>query len=267
GDIFSDDMYAAPCKAGVLDRESLQAIKPFLQSITPRPAVFDRRYVRRLDGPHVKAGKTKMDLAEQVREDIREFKASSGATRLVMMWCGSTTILQRPSATLQSIEAFEEGLDQNDPNISPSMIYAYAALSEGVPFANGAPNLTVDIPAMHALARRNQAPICGKDFKSGQTLIKTILAPGFKARMLGLRDADQDQFSLSGLNPGGAHCPRPGAVPGPGAALRRAPRHRNPRVAQLLLQVADDGSRTVSGARLVHSVHEAEEHVAPLEEG
>jgi myo-inositol-1-phosphate synthase len=186
-DIFPDDMYAAACKAGVLDRELVEAIKPFLQSITPRPAVFDRRYVRRLDGPHVKAGKTKMDLAEQVREDIREFKASSGAARLVMMWCGSTAIFQRPSAALQSIEAFEEGLDQNDPNISPSMIYAYAALSEGVPFANGAPNLTVDIPAMHALSRRNQAPICGKDFKSGQTLIKTILAPGFKARMLGLR--------------------------------------------------------------------------------
>jgi len=127
-----------------------------------------------------------MDLAEQVREDIREFKRSSGATRLVMMWCGSTAIFQRPSAVLQSIEAFEEGLDQNDPIISPSMIYAYAAVSEGVPFANGAPNLTVDIPAMHALSRRNLAPICGKDFKSGQTLIKTILAPGFKARMLGL---------------------------------------------------------------------------------
>ena len=185
-DIFPDDMYTAACKAGVLDRELVEAIKPFLQSITPRPVVFDRAYVRKLDGPHVKAGRTKMDLAEQVREDIREFKASSGATRLVMMWCGSTTIFQRPSAVLQSIEAFEEGLEQSDPNISPSMIYAYAALSEGVPFANGAPNLTVDIPAMHALSRRNQAPICGKDFKSGQTLIKTILAPGFKARMLGL---------------------------------------------------------------------------------
>jgi len=185
-DIFPDDMYTAACKAGVLDRELVEAIKPFLQSITPRPAVFDRAYVRKLDGPHVKAGRTKMDLAEQVREDIREFKASSGATRLVMMWCGSTAIFQRPSEALQSIEAFEEGLEQNDPNISPSMIYAYAALSEGVPFANGAPNLTVDIPAMHALSRRNEAPICGKDFKSGQTLIKTILAPGFKARMLGL---------------------------------------------------------------------------------
>jgi myo-inositol-1-phosphate synthase len=185
-DIFPDDMYTAACKAGVLDRELVETIKPFLQSITPRPAVFDRTYVRKLDGPHVKAGKTKRDLAEQVREDIRQFKASSGATRLVMIWCGSTAIYQRPSAALQSIEGFEEGLDQNDPNISPSLIYAYAALSEGVPFANGAPNLTVDTPAMDALSRRNQAPICGKDFKSGQTLIKTVLAPGFKARMLGL---------------------------------------------------------------------------------
>jgi myo-inositol-1-phosphate synthase len=185
-DIFPDDMYTASCKAGVLDRELVEEIKPFLQSIVPHAAVFDRNYVRKLDGPHVKTGKIKMDLAEQVREDIREFKASSGATRLVMIWCGSTAVFQTPSAALQSVEAFEEGLEANDPNISPSMIYAYAALSEGVPFANGAPNLTVDIPAMHELSRRNQAPICGKDFKSGQTLIKTILAPGFKARMLGL---------------------------------------------------------------------------------
>jgi myo-inositol-1-phosphate synthase len=185
-DIFPDDMYTASCKAGVLDRELVEEIKPFLQSIVPHAAVFDRNYVRKLDGPHVKTGKIKMDLAEQVREDIREFKASSGATRLVMIWCGSTAVFQTPSAALQSVEAFEEGLEANDRNISPSMIYAYAALSEGVPFANGAPNLTVDIPAMHELSRRNQAPICGKDFKSGQTLIKTILAPGFKARMLGL---------------------------------------------------------------------------------
>src|SRR5256714_5400172 len=185
-DIFPDDMYTASCKAGVLDRELVEEIKPFLQSIVPHAAVFDRNYVRKLDGPHVKTAKIKMDLAEQVREDIREFKASSGATRLVMIWCGSTAVFQTPSAALQSVEAFEEGLEANDPNISPSMIYAYAALSEGVPFANGAPNLTVDIPAMHELSRRNQAPICGKDFKSGQTLIKTILAPGLKARMLGL---------------------------------------------------------------------------------
>jgi len=185
-DIFPDDMYTAACKAAVLDRELVEQVKPFLQSITPRAAVFDRNYVRNLDGPNVKTGKSKMDLAEQVREDIREFKKTSAASRFVMIWCGSTAIFLRPTAVVQSVEAFEKGLEESDPNISPSMIYAYAALSEGVPFANGAPNLTVDVPAMHELSRRNEAPICGKDFKSGQTLVKTILAPGFKARMLGL---------------------------------------------------------------------------------
>jgi myo-inositol-1-phosphate synthase len=185
-DIFPDDMYTAACKAAVLDRELVDQVKPFLQSITPRAAVFDRNYVRNLDGPNVKTGKSKMDLAEQVREDIREFKKTSAASRFVMIWCGSTAIFLRPTAVVQSVEAFEKGLEESDPNISPSMIYAYAALSEGVPFANGAPNLTVDVPAMHELSRRNEAPICGKDFKSGQTLVKTILAPGFKARMLGL---------------------------------------------------------------------------------
>ncbi len=185
-DIFPDDMYTAACKAGVLDRELIEQIKPFLQSITPRAAVFDRNYVRNLDGPNMKTGTSKMDLAEQVREDIREFKKTSGASRFVMIWCGSTAALLHPTAVVQSVEAFEEGLEKSDRNISPSMIYAYAALSEGVPFANGAPNLTVDVPAMHELSRRNEAPICGKDFKSGQTLVKTILAPGFKARMLGL---------------------------------------------------------------------------------
>jgi myo-inositol-1-phosphate synthase len=185
-DIFPDDMYTAACKAAVLDRELVDQVKPFLQSITPRAAVFDRNYVRNLDGPNVKTGKSKMDLAEQVREDIRDFKKTSAASRFVMIWCGSTAIFLRPTAVVQSVEAFEKGLEESDPNISPSMIYAYAALSEGVPFANGAPNLTVDVPAMHELSRRNEAPICGKDFKSGQTLVKTILAPGFKARMLGL---------------------------------------------------------------------------------
>jgi myo-inositol-1-phosphate synthase len=185
-DPFDDDMYAAARKAGVLERELLDLIKPFLSTIQPRPAVFDRRYVKKLDGPNVKKGKTKMELAEQVREDIREFKQSSGASRLVMIWCGSTETFLQPAAVHQSVEAFEKGLANNDENIAPSMIYAYAALSEGVPYANGAPNLTVDIPAMHELSRRNQAPICGKDYKTGQTLMKTIIAPGFKARMLGL---------------------------------------------------------------------------------
>jgi myo-inositol-1-phosphate synthase len=185
-DIFTDDMYAAARHAGVIERDLLDQIKPFLQSIKPRSAVFDRRYVRKLDGPNVKKGKSMRDLAEQVREDIREFKRSSGASRFIMIWCGSTEIFLRPTAVHGSVKAFEKGLEKNDENIAPSMIYAYAALSEGVPFANGAPNLTVDIAAMYELSRRNHAPICGKDFKTGQTLVKTILAPGFKARMLGL---------------------------------------------------------------------------------
>ena len=185
-DIFEDDMYTAASKAGVLEKELLDQVKPFLGSIKPRKAVFDHNYVRNLDGPNVKKGKNKMDLAEQVRADIQAFKKSSGATRLITIWCGSTETYIEPSAAHQSVKAFEKALTQNDPNIAPSMIYAYASLSEGVPFANGAPNLTVDIPAMRELSRQNEAPICGKDFKTGQTLMKTILAPGFKARLLGL---------------------------------------------------------------------------------
>ena len=185
-DIFEDDMHAAASKAGVLDRELLNRVKPFLSSIKPRKAVFDRNYVKRLDGPNVKKGKNKMDLAEQVRADIRDFKKSSGASRLVTIWCGSTETFIEPGPAHQSLKTFEKALTQNDEAIAPSMIYAYASLTEGVPFANGAPNLTVDIPALHELSRHNQAPICGKDFKTGQTLIKTILAPGFKARLLGL---------------------------------------------------------------------------------
>src|ERR1051326_9158721 len=127
-----------------------------------------------------------MDLVEQVRADIRDFNKTSGADRLIMMWCGSTEVFVKASEVHATIKGFEKGLQNNDEHIAPSMIYAYAALSEGVPFANGAPNLTVDFPAMHELSRRNEAPICGKDFKTGQTLMKTILAPGFKARMLGM---------------------------------------------------------------------------------
>ena len=185
-DIFEDDMYTAACKAGVLERALLDQVKPFLSTNKPRKAVFDHNYVKKIDGPNVKKGKNKMDLAEQLRDDIREFKKTSGASRLVTVWCASTETFIEPSAAHQSVKAFEKALTQNDENIAPSMIYAYASLSEGVPFANGAPNLTVDIPAMHELARKNQAPICGKDFKTGQTLMKTILAPGFKARLLGL---------------------------------------------------------------------------------
>ena len=185
-DIFEDDMHSAAANAGVLEKSLLDQIKPFLSSIKPRKAVFDRNYVKKLDGPNVKKGKNKMDLAEQVRNDMREFKKSSGATRLVTIWCGSTETFIEPGAAHQSVKAFEKAMAQNDEAIAPSMIYAYASLMEGVPFANGAPNLTVDIPAMHELSRKNEAPICGKDFKTGQTLIKTILAPGFKARLLGL---------------------------------------------------------------------------------
>jgi myo-inositol-1-phosphate synthase len=185
-DIFEDNMYEAAVKAGVLERSILDPIKGFLSAVKPRKAVFSQDYVKKLDGPNVKKGKNKMELAEQVRDDIRQFKKSSGASRLIMMWCGSTEIFLRQSAVHESVRAFEKGLQQSDRNIAPSMIYAYAALSEGVPFANGAPNLTVDLPVMHELSRRNNAPICGKDFKTGQTLMKTILAPGFKARMLGL---------------------------------------------------------------------------------
>jgi myo-inositol-1-phosphate synthase len=185
-DIFEEDAFESASHAGVLQKELLHQLKPFLKSIKPRKAVFDRGYIRKLDGHHVKTGKNKMELAEQLRDDIRDFKKNSGAKRSVMIWCGSTEAFLKPAAVHSSVKRFEQGLLQNDENIPPSMIYAYAALMEGVPFANGAPNLTVDIPAMQELARRNRAPIAGKDFKTGQTLLKTILAPGFKARMLGL---------------------------------------------------------------------------------
>ncbi|HUQ49382.1 MAG TPA: inositol-3-phosphate synthase [Terriglobales bacterium] len=185
-DIFEDDMYTAAKTAGVLEDSLLDQVKPFLQSVKPRPAVFDQHYVKKLDGKHVKKGKNKMELAEQLRADIQDFKKTSGAERQVMIWCGSTEIFLKESDVHASVTNFERGLHQNDANIAPSMIYAYAALKEGVPFANGAPNLTVDLPVMHELSRKNHAPICGKDFKSGQTLLKTVLAPGLKARMLGL---------------------------------------------------------------------------------
>src|SRR5215831_8946628 len=147
-DIFEDDMYSAAGKAGVLDRSLLEQVKPFLQSIKPRKAVFDRNYVKKLDGPNVKKGKNKMDLAEQVRQDIRDFKKSSGATRLAMIWCGSTETFLEQSESHQTVKAFEKALTTNDESVAPSMVYAYASMMEGVPFANGAPNLTVDLPAM-----------------------------------------------------------------------------------------------------------------------
>jgi len=168
----------------VLQKETLEKLKPYLESIKPMPAVFDQYYVKRLSGTHVKKGKNKRDLADQLIADIRAFKKK--VDRVVMIWCGSTEIFLEPTAVHQSVKAFEKGLESNDPGIAPSQIYAYAALSEGVPFANGAPNLTVDVPAMIELSKRNAAPICGKDFKTGQTFMKTVLAPAFKARMIGV---------------------------------------------------------------------------------
>jgi myo-inositol-1-phosphate synthase len=183
-DIFEDNVYESAAHAKVLDKETLEQLKPYLETIKPLPAVFDQFYVKRLHGTHVKKGKNKKDLADQVRADIQNFRKT--VDRVVMIWCGSTEIFLEPTAAHQSIEAFEKGLEANDPGIAPSQIYAWAALSEGVPFANGAPNLTVDVPAMIELSKKTGAPICGKDFKTGQTFMKTVLAPAFKARLLGV---------------------------------------------------------------------------------
>jgi len=183
-DIFEDNVYESAAHAKVLEKKTLEELKPYLETIKPLPAAFDQHYVKRLHGTHLKKGKNKLDLAGQVRADIRAFKKS--VDRVVMIWCGSTEIFLEPSAVHRSLEAFEKGLETNDAGIAPSQIYAYAALSEGVPFANGAANLTVDIPALIDLSKRNGAPICGKDFKTGQTFMKTVLAPAFKARLLGV---------------------------------------------------------------------------------
>ena len=177
-DIFEENSYQAARTAGVLEPALLDQIKPELEAIKPMTAVFDQRYVKRLNGPNVKKGKNKKDLAEQVRADIRKFKSDNGCDRVVMVWCGSTEVFMKESAAHQSIEAFEKALEGNDLSIPSSMIYTYAALMEDVPFANGAPNLSVDIPAMMALAQQNRLPICGKDFKTGQTWMKTVIAPG-----------------------------------------------------------------------------------------
>ena len=185
-DIFEENSYQAARTAGVLETSLLDQIKPELEAIKPMTAVFDQRYVKRLNGPNVKKGKNKKDLAEQVRADIRKFKADNGCDRVVMVWCGSTEVFMKEGAAHQSIEAFEKALEANDPAIPSSMVYTYAALMEEVPFANGAPNLSVDVPAMMALAQQQRMPICGKDFKTGQTWIKTVIAPGVKARLLGV---------------------------------------------------------------------------------
>lgn len=185
-DIFEDDGYQAAKTAGVLEASQLEQVRGELEAIRPWRAVFDRRYVKRLDGPNVKQGKTKRELAEQVREDIQRFKAEHGLARLVLIWCGSTEIFMTESPAHTSLAAFEKALEANDESIPSSMIYAYAALKEGVPYANAAPNLSVDVPALMELAAANRVPIAGKDLKTGQTLIKTIVAPGLKARLLGV---------------------------------------------------------------------------------
>lgn len=185
-DIFPDNAYESARKAGVIAPDLLEKVRPDLESLRPYAGVFDQSYIRNLPGTHFKRGTSKRDLAEQVEADIADFRKRSGASRMVMVWCGSTESFQSRSAAHQSLASFEQGLDEDDPTISPSMIYAYAALRLGIPFANGAPNLTVDIPAMVELAAQSGVAICGKDFKTGQTLLKTILAPGLKARLLGM---------------------------------------------------------------------------------
>src|SRR5881296_418428 len=185
-DIFEDDCYAAARTAGVIEPSLLDTVRPDLEKIRPWPAVFDQRYVKRLEGPNVKKGKHKKDLAEQVIADIRKFKADFKLDRLVMVWCGSTEVFMTESEAHATIAGFERALEANDPSIPSSMVYAYAAIREGIPYANAAPNLTADIPALVALAATTKTPLAGKDLKTGQTLLKTIIAPGLKARLLGV---------------------------------------------------------------------------------
>ncbi len=186
-DVYSDNVYEAAMNAKVLEPTLLNTIKPELEAIKPMKAVFDKSYVKNLDGNHIKSAGTKWELANEVINDIQQFKKDNGCDRIVIVWCGSTEKYIEPSAVHETVASFEEGLKNNDPAISPSMIYAYAAIKIGVPYANGAPNLTCDIPALIELAKETGTPIGGKDFKTGQTLMKTILAPGLHARALGVR--------------------------------------------------------------------------------
>jgi myo-inositol-1-phosphate synthase len=185
-DIYEDNAYEAARKAAVLDAAMIERVREPLEKIHPMEAVFDRNYIRLIDGPNVKEARTRMDKAEMLMDDIRRFRERTGVARCVMVWTGSTEVYNRPAAVHQSLKAFEAGLRANDPDIAPSQIYAYAALKMGIPYANGAPNLTVDTPALLELARETKLPVCGKDFKTGQTLMKTMIAPGLKARMLGM---------------------------------------------------------------------------------
>jgi myo-inositol-1-phosphate synthase len=185
-DIFEDSAYESAKHAGVLSNEDLERVRPFLEGIRPMPGVFEPNYVKKLHGTYVKQGKSKMDMAEQLMADVERFKTTQGVDRCVAVWCGSTEVYREPSDVHSTLAKFEAGLKNSDDNIAPSAIYAYALLRSGVPFANGAPNLSVDFPAIQELAKQKNLPIAGKDFKTGQTLMKTILAPGFKARYLGL---------------------------------------------------------------------------------
>ncbi|RMF55601.1 MAG: inositol-3-phosphate synthase [Calditrichaeota bacterium] len=185
-DIFEDNAYQSALKAGVLEKTLLDQIRPELETIRPWKAVFDKQYVKKLDGDFVKTGGSKWDYAQMVMEDIQRFQEENKLDRMVMVWCGSTEIFLKPDKVHESLESFEKGLKENHPAIAPSMIYAYAAAKMGIPYANGAPNLTADIPAFYELAKETHTPLAGKDFKTGQTLMKTIIAPGLKARMLGL---------------------------------------------------------------------------------
>src|SRR5690349_21801995 len=185
-DIFPENAYEAAVKAGVLESKDLEPIKAELSAVKPMPAVFEQAYVKKLNGPNVKKGSSKMDLAEQLMADIKSFKEKNGCDRLVAVWCGSTEVYRKPTDVHSSLDKFEAGLRASHDDVAPSQIYAYACLKMGVPYANGAPNLSLDTPALLELARKQRLPVTGKDFKTGQTLMKTILAPGFKARMLGL---------------------------------------------------------------------------------
>ena len=185
-DIFEDNCYEAASNAAVLRGGLLDEVRPELEAVQPWPAVFDQAYVKRLDGPNVKTGSSKRDLAEQLRADIRRFRDTQGVERLVLVWCGSTEVYMEEAPVHQSLDAFERGLEASDPAIPSSMIYAYAALKEGIPYANAAPNLSADVPALEALALQTGSPLAGKDLKTGQTLMKTMVAPGLKARLLGV---------------------------------------------------------------------------------
>jgi myo-inositol-1-phosphate synthase len=185
-DPIPDNALTAARKAGVLEEKDLEPIADFLAGVKPMPAVFDQKYVSRISGSNVKKGKTKRDLAEQLRQDIRDFKTKHKVDRMVMVWCASTEVYIKPGPQHATVEQFEKAMDRNDEAIAPSMLYAWAAIMEGVPYANGAPNLAVDTLALQQLAVKRGVPIAGKDFKTGQTWMKTVIAPGLKARMLGL---------------------------------------------------------------------------------